>query len=95
MSSTPNIGAVSVTFLDAEDGLGVKDLVGSFEGELEAPEVSEGAPSFRDERPVEQIEAIAIGDGSQSRGGLVGAAVDSPALVPGSDRRPTRPWDRP
>ncbi len=46
--------------MQAEDGFGLDDLMGAFEGELEGTEVSEGSPAAADGRPVEELETAAV-----------------------------------
>jgi hypothetical protein len=50
--------AASSPRLDVKDCFLPEDLVGSFEGEPERPEISEGAPVSPHLGPVEQFEAI-------------------------------------
>jgi len=50
--------AASSRRLGVKDGFLPEDLVGSFEGEPERPEISEGAPASPHVGPVEQFEAI-------------------------------------
>ena len=50
--------AASSPRLDVKDCFLAEDLVGSFEGEPERPEISEGAPASPHLGPVEQFEAI-------------------------------------
>jgi hypothetical protein len=54
---------------------GVEYLVRSIEGELETSEVSEGAPRFSGERPVEDFEAVGIGNWFYPSDRAAGAAI--------------------
>src|SRR4051812_28845224 len=65
----------SAAGLQVEDWFCVDDLVSALEGELEAAEVSEGAPAAAYGRPIEQLEAIAVGDRTQPGHGGVAAAM--------------------
>ena len=61
--------------MQVEDWFCEDDLVSTLEGELEAAEVSEGAPAAADGRPIQELEAIAVGDRTQPGYGGVAAAM--------------------
>src|SRR3954465_10421503 len=62
--------------LQVEDWFCVDDLVSALEGELEAAEVSEGAPAAAYGRPIEQLEAIPVR--GRARPGHGGSAPAGP-----------------
>jgi hypothetical protein len=51
---------------DAEHGIAFDDFVNARELEFHSPHVAEGFPSTLDVRPIEQLEAIGVFDGTQS-----------------------------
>ena len=59
-----------------EDGFIAEDLVSSVERKAETPEVSEGAPTFPNEGPVEQFEAVGLRDRLQACERRVAGRVD-------------------
>src|SRR6202043_1564052 len=67
---------VSPASLDVEDGFIAEDLVSSVERKAETPEVSEGAPTFPNEGPVEQFEAVGLLDRLQACERRVAGRVD-------------------
>jgi group II intron reverse transcriptase/maturase len=68
--------AVSPPPLDVEDRLIPEDLMCPVEREAEASEVSEGAPAFPDEGPVEQFEAAGLRDRLQACERRIGGRVN-------------------
>jgi len=80
--------------LEVEDWFCVDDLVSALEGELEAAEVSEGAPAAAYGRPVEELEAVAVGDRTQpGHGGAAAPMAQRVATTAGLHVERLEPGD--
>ena len=61
---------------DPEDRIVFHDLVSAFQHQLHASHVAEARPATFDVRPIEQLEAISVRNGTQPCDWVRGAAVD-------------------
>src|SRR3954471_23462616 len=80
--------------LQVEDWFCVDDLVSALEGELEAAEVSEGAPAAAYGRPIQQLAGNAGRDRTQPcHGGVAGAMAQRIAATAGLHLEGLEPGD--